>query len=240
MKGIILAGGKGTRLRPATQIYNKHLLAILNKPMVLYPLETLKKLGIKDILIVTGGDAVGGFADFLGDGSDYGVNLTYKVQKEAGGIAQALGLAQDFAKDSQSIAVVLGDNIFDNNSVIIPKNYKENYAVLFGKKVKDPERFGVMEITKNGKVTSIEEKPKNPKSNIAVTGLYIYPQDVFDIIKTLKPSARGELEITDVNNYYIKRDNCLFVNLKGFWHDAGTPSSLFEAIKWAYENSNLW
>ena len=240
MRGIILAGGHGTRLRPATQIYNKHLVPILNNPMILYPLATLKKLGIKDILIITGGDAVGGFADFLGDGSEYGVNLTYKVQKEAGGIAQALGLAEDFAKNSEDVAVVLGDNIFDNKSIIVPANYEKNRAVLFGKEVNDPERFGVMEVTKDGKVINIEEKPKNPKSNIAVTGLYIYPRDVFDIVKTLKPSGRGELEITDVNNYYIKNNRCLFVNLEGFWHDAGTPSSLFEVVKWVYENPNLW
>lgn len=235
MKGIILAGGKGTRLRPATKIYNKHLVAILNKPMILYPIETLKNLGVKDIMIVTGGDAVGGFADFLGDGSEFEVNFTYRVQKEASGIAGALALAEDFVKNDRRFVVVLGDNIFDNDRIEEIKKFEPHDAILFGKDVNDPERFGVMELDNKGNVIGIEEKPKEPKSYTAVVGLYIYPKDVFDFVRTLKPSDRGELEITDVNNYYIKKGKCKFVRLDGFWSDAGTPESLFKTSEWAYE-----
>jgi glucose-1-phosphate thymidylyltransferase len=236
MKGIILAGGKGTRLAPATHVTNKHLLPILHKPMILYPLETLKTLGIKDILIVSGGNHIGGFAEFLGDGSEYGVSLTYRVQKEAGGIAQALALGKDFAR-GKGVAVVLGDNVFDNRQFariqVAPSlNLKEN-ALLFLKQVPDPERFGVPAFNAQGHIVWIEEKPQEPKSPYAVTGLYYYPPDVFDVIPTLQPSARGELEISDVNNYYVARGRCVSVKLPGFWSDAGTPESLYRTSSWA-------
>ena len=234
-KGIILCGGHGTRMRPATKIYNKHLAPILNKPMVLYPIETLKKLGITDIMIITGGEAIGGFAEFLQDGSEYGINLTYRVQTSASGIAHALALAKDFVKGEKSFAVILGDNVFDNRQVKLPPKYKHGVTVLYGKEVVDPERFGVLCADMHGNVKEIEEKPKKPKSNIAITGLYIYPTNVFDVIKTLKPSARGELEITDVNNHYVKRNHCQVVRLDDFWSDAGTPESFYRTNKWAFD-----
>lgn len=247
MKGIILAGGKGTRLLPMTKVTNKHLIPVLNNPMVLYPIETLFELGIRDILIVTGGNHIGDFAEFLGDGSEYGVSLTYRVQREAGGIAQALGLAKDFAQ-GEPVAVILGDNIFDNRG---PAEAMKEYAGgafdkahLFTKVVEDPNRFGVLvrhgateEEPLRNKIEIIE-KPKYEVSKEAVTGLYIYPAEVFDIIPTLAPSARGELEITDVNNAFIERDKCIAHNIgESFWSDAGTPESLLAVTKWAYDRS---
>lgn len=234
MKGLILAGGKGTRLRPATLTMNKHMVPILNTPMILYPLETLRYAGVTEIMIVTGGEHVGAIAEFLGDGSAYGVSLTYRVQKEAGGIAQALGLAKDFV-GADSVLVILGDNIYENEKLpsTLPQGAGREHAVLFLAKVKDPERFGVPTI-KDGRITEIQEKPAEPKSTYAVTGLYVYPPNVFDIIATLKPSARGELELTDVNNWYIQRNACTHHLFEGFWSDAGTPDSLKEVIDWAY------
>lgn len=232
MKGIILAGGKGTRLSPLNMLSNKHLLPVYNKPMVLYTLETLKSLGITEILLVSGGEHVGEFTDFLGDGSEFGVNLTYRVQKGAGGIAEALGLAERFA-NGEEMAVILGDNIFDNRFISLPQNRKSGQAVLYGKKVPDANRFGVMEIGKGGKLLGIEEKSKKPKGDIAVTGFYVYLGDVFKIIPTLVPSVRGELEITDVNNHYIKEKRCLYKNVSGFWSDAGTFDSLLRSSNWA-------
>lgn len=238
MRGIILAGGHGTRLRPATYVINKHLIPILNKPMILYPLDTLKKLGITEVLIVTGGNHLGMFAEFLGDGSEYGVSLTYRIQESAGGIAQALGLAENFAQGGK-VAVILGDNIFDDQVVEEIEISKDNIAQIFTKNMPDPSRFGVVRLKKDGErltniVEEIIEKPKEFVSYMAVTGLYIYPGDVFDVVKDLKPSARGELEITDVNNFYVRdgRIECGLVN--GFWSDAGTPESLAEVTKWAY------
>ncbi len=234
MKGLILAGGKGTRLQPATFTINKHMVPILNRPMILYPLETLKYAGITDIMIVTGGDHIGSIAEFLGDGSDYGVQLTYRVQKEAGGIAQALSLAKDFV-GSDSVAVILGDNIFDYTAfpATLPPSVGSTDAMLFLSLVPDASRFGVPEL-KDGKIVGIEEKPKEPKSNYAVTGFYIYPPNVFDIIPTLKPSARGELELTDVNNWYVTNGRCAHHIHTGFWSDAGTRNSLKEVIDWAH------
>ncbi|OGG72686.1 spore coat protein [Candidatus Kaiserbacteria bacterium RIFCSPLOWO2_01_FULL_53_17] len=235
MKGLILAGGKGTRLQPVTYVVNKHMVPILNRPMILYPLETLKHLGATDIMIVSGGGHIGGIAEFLGDGSEYGVSLTYRVQKSAGGIAQALGLARDFV-DGDSVAVVLGDNIFENAK--LPKLSKRagtDTAFLYFAHTKDPGRFGVPVFKSSGAVAKIEEKPKKPKSHYAVTGLYIYPPNVFNIVSTLKPSARGELEITDVNNWYIKKGRCGHALFKGFWSDAGTRESLKQVIDWAYK-----
>lgn len=230
MKGVILAGGEGTRLRPLTLVANKHLLPIYNKPMVQFPIETLQALGINDILIVTGGDKVGKFADYLGDGSELGVNVTYKVQKEAGGIAHALALAKDFA-NGEYLAVILGDNVFDNSHVKLPF-IKDGYACIFVREVQDPERFGVVGYGKDGKINSITEKPSEPASNDAVVGLYIYPPDVFDVVKTLKPSARGELEITDVNRHYLKKNILEVQKFEGFWSDAGTFDSLLKSANW--------
>lgn len=239
-RGIILAGGKGTRLLPATRITNKHLIPILETPMILYPLATLKVMGITDIMIVSGGNHIGDFADFLGDGSDYGVHLTYRVQKEAGGIAQALGLAADFAR-GENVAVILGDNIFDNvvlaERFVWDRPFSLSNAHLFVKEVENPQRFGVLALDNRGGFI-IEEKPKNPKTNRAVTGLYIYPPEVFDIVPTLVPSGRGELEITDVNNYFIEMKKCMAHEFPGFWSDAGTPDSLFEVIKWVKSKSH--
>lgn len=237
MRGIILAGGMGTRLLPATKITNKHLIPIINKPMIEYPLETLKTLGCEDILVVTGGNHIGDIAQYLGDGRDFGVKFTYRVQPEAGGIAQALGLAEDFAH-GENIAVILGDNIFQNDRIkFIAESIEgdeNNRAHLFTKKVNNPNRFGVLSLNEDGKY-EIEEKPINPKSNEAVTGLYIYPPDVFGIIKTLVPSDRGELEITDVNNAYILMNRCIGHSVDdAFWSDAGTPQSLLEVINWVY------
>lgn len=236
MKGVILAGGNGTRLRPLTYIANKHLLPVYDKPMILFPLETLKSFGITDILIVSGGEHIGAFAEFLEDGSKFGVSLTYRVQPEAGGIAEALGLARDFFANERVVAI-LGDNIYDNDTLALPKDLKDDEAVLFGKEIPDPERFGVMEFDNDGKIAGIEEKPEKPKSTVAVTGLYVYPNDVFDVIPTLKPSARGELEITDVNEYYVQKKKCRVVQLDGFWSDAGLFSTLHESADWVKNNA---
>ena len=236
MKGLILAGGKGPRLQPVTYVVNKHMVPILNRPMILYPLETLKHLGATDIMVISGGGHIGGIAEFLGDGSEYGVQLTYRVQKSAGGIAQALGLAKDFV-GVDSVAVVLGDNIFENAKLPKPpKNAGKDEAFLYFARPKDPSRFGVPVLKgSNGRVVKIEEKPKRPKSPYAVTGLYIYPSNVFNVVANLKPSARGELEITDVNNWYIKKGRCGHAVFKGFWSDAGTRESLKQVIDWAYK-----
>ncbi len=233
MKGIILAGGEGTRLRPLTLVANKHLLPIYNKPMVQFPIETLKSLGINDILIVTGGDKVGKFADYLGDGSSLGVSITYRVQMEAGGIAHALALAEDYVGDNE-VAVILGDNVFDNAHMRLPNpdSGKVGDACIYVREVKDPERFGVVGYDKDGKVKSIIEKPEMPESNDVVVGLYIYPRDVFNVIRTLKPSDRGELEITDVNNHYLKNGRLNIEKFEGFWSDAGTFDSLLKSANW--------
>lgn len=232
MKGIILAGGNGTRLLPCTQLTNKHLLPVYNKPMIYYPLETLTSAGIKDILIVTGGNSPGDFLKLLKNGKNFGLKeIHFLYQEGSGGIAEALGLAEDFA-DNQKIAVILGDNIFEENMEKHVKNFEEQEkgAKLFFKEVQDPERFGVGEF-KDGKLINIEEKPAHPKSNLSCTGIYMYDNQVFDVIKTLKPSLRGELEITDVNNFYIKQGTATSEILKGFWSDAGTFKTLFESAK---------
>lgn len=235
MKGIILAGGKGTRLLPITEVLNKHLVSILNKPMILFPLETLKSLGVTDIMVVTGGDHIGAVAEFLGDGSHLGVHLTYRVQKEAGGIAQALGLAEDFCESSDKIAVVLGDNVFDNKSFNDIKMTGPNDAHLFVKRVPNPQQFGVL--ARVGEDSwFVYEKPKVDVGNLVVTGLYIYPPDVFEVIKTLTPSDRGEMEISDVNNYFLNKNRCNFTIIDEFWSDCGTPDSLYETINWVHNN----
>lgn len=236
MKGIILAGGHGTRLAPATRTTNKHLVPILNRPMVLYPIDTLKALGVTDIMIVSGGTHLGSFADFLGDGSEFGVSLTYRVQGEARGIADALTKAKDFVADATRVAVILGDNVFENTQLTQMKEElahgDTSRAHIFVKDIAHPERFGVLTPSSGG--MRIIEKPADPQSKKAVAGLYIYPADVFTIAGRLSPSARGELEITDVNNAYLEAGKCDVTELTGFWSDAGTPESLFETISWAF------
>ena len=231
LKGIILAGGNGTRLRPITKVTNKHLLPVYNKPMIYYPLLTLIAAGVKDILIVSGREHAGHFLNLLGSGREFNVRLSYEVQDEAGGIAQALGLAENFADDHKVIAV-LGDNIFADQELITKaaKDFEEQAkgAKIFLKEVEDAPRFGVAEIA-GDKIVSIEEKPKEPKSNLAVVGLYMYDARVFEFIKTLKPSDRGELEITDVNNAYINEGTMSYQVLEKDWTDAGTFDSLLRA-----------
>jgi len=232
MKGVILAGGKGTRLLPLTKVTNKHLLPVYNKPMIYYPLQTLKNAGVKEILIVSGRHHAGHFLELLGRGEDLGLDLSYTIQEEEGGIAQALSLAEDFA-DNDSIMVILGDNIFEDNFMQETLSFKGG-AKIFLKEVKNPTRFGVAEL--NGtKVIGIEEKPQIPKTNFAVTGIYIYDSGVFSIIKTLNPSRRGEFEITDVNNVYIQKGEMDAEFVKGFWFDAGTFESLYNASKFMRE-----
>lgn len=226
MKGIILAGGTGSRLYPLTKVTNKHLLPVYDKPMIFYPIQTLIDAGIKEIMIVSGRGHAGHFLELLGSGADLGLKFTYEIQEEAGGIAQALGLAESFAADDD-VAVILGDNIFQDNIKEDISTFKSG-AKIFLKEVPDAHRFGVAEL-KGDKVVGIEEKPEDPKSNFAVTGLYVYDSEVFDVIKTLKPSGRGELEITDVNNFYINRKVMGYRILEGFWSDAGTFESLLRA-----------
>ncbi len=230
MKGIILAGGLGTRLSPLTRITNKHLLPVYNKPMIYYPLQKLVDAGIKDILIVTGGNFAGDFLMLLGNGKEFGLEeINYTYQEGQGGIAEALSLAEHFA-DNDKVVVILGDNIFEDDLSSHIKMFEKQKegARIFLKKVSHPQRFGVP-VFKGKKIIKIEEKPKKPKSPYAVTGIYMYDSKVFDIVKTLKPSARGELEITDVNNRYIKDGKMEYSILKGFWSDAGTFESLYKA-----------
>ena len=230
LKGIILAGGLGKRLYPLTRISNKHLLPVYNKPMIYYPIQALVAAGIKDILIVTGGNHAGEFLRLLGNGKDFGLkHINYTYQEGEGGIADALKLAEHFA-DNDRVVVILGDNIIEKDIIAPIEEFKKQPkgARILLKKVEDPERFGVAEI-KDGKVISIEEKPKKPKSDYAVTGIYMYDSEVFDIIKTLKPSGRNELEITDVNNAYLKRGELEYSMLDGWWTDSGTFESLLNA-----------
>ena len=226
MKGVILAGGTGSRLYPLTKVTNKHLLPVYDKPMIYYPIQTLINAGIKEIMIVSGKGHAGHFLELLGSGSELGVRLTYEIQEEAGGIAQALGLAEDFA-DNSPVTMILGDNIFQDNIIDSVKSFTSG-AKIFLKEVSDAHRFGVAEIDGN-RIISIEEKPKIPKSSLAVTGLYIYDSRVFEIIRNLKPSGRGELEITDVNNAYVRMGEMEYSILEGFWSDAGTFESLIRA-----------
>jgi len=235
MKGIILAGGTGSRLYPLTKVTNKHLLPVYDRPMISYPIQTLVDAGIKEIMIVSGRGHAGHFLELLGSGADLGVKFTYEIQEEAGGIAQALGLAESFA-DEDDVTVILGDNIFQDNIKEDVSNFKDG-AKIFLKEVPDAHRFGVAEL-KGNKVIGIQEKPREPKSNFAVTGLYIYSRNVFKVIKNLKPSARGELEITDVNNYFVNNETMEYRILDGFWSDAGTFESLLRAGVLIQEHSN--
>jgi glucose-1-phosphate thymidylyltransferase len=229
LRGVVLAGGTGSRLRPLTKVTNKHLLPVGQKPMIYYPIEKLTGIGIEEILIVTGVEHMGDVVGLLGSGREFGCRFTYKVQDEAGGIAQALGLAENFA-GGQPLAVILGDNIFQANLKSCAEQFLNQRAGarLLLKQVADPHRFGVAEIA-NGKVLGIEEKPARPKSDYAIIGVYFYDVSVFEIIRTLKPSGRGELEITDVNNAYIRKGQLSYDVLEGWWTDAGTFDSLVRA-----------
>ena len=246
MKGIILAGGSGTRLYPLTFITSKQLLPVYNKPMIYYPLSTLMLAGIRDILIISTPHDLPNFKQLLKDGSAYGLNLSYAEQPSPDGLAQAFIIGEKFI-DGDDFAMVLGDNIFYGNGLIgllrsVTQNIKG--ATVFGYYVKNPERYGVVEFDKNGKAVSVDEKPLNPKSNYALTGLYFYDNSVVEFAKCLKPSIRGELEITDLNRVYLERDN-LNVRLMGrgyAWFDTGTPESLLESanfIKIIEEAQNI-
>lgn len=226
MRGVVLAGGQGSRLFPVTEVTNKHLLPVYDRPMIFHPLGTLLEAGIKDILIVSSPEHAGAFLRLLRNGEQFGANFTFRVQTGHGGIAEALGLAEDFAQ-GESIAVVLGDNVFEDNFSEQIKTFTSG-ARLFLKETLDAHRFGVAEIS-DGKLIGIEEKPENPKSNYAITGLYIYDSSVFEFIKTLKPSWRNELEITDVNNHYVQQGLADVVFVNGKWTDAGTFESLHRA-----------
>ncbi|HJS98331.1 MAG TPA: sugar phosphate nucleotidyltransferase [Terriglobales bacterium] len=230
MKGVVLAGGLGTRLHPLTRVINKHLLPVYNQPMIFYPLQALVNAGIREILVVTGGQGAGDFLRLLSNGKDFGLkHLNYTYQEGEGGIADALRLAEHFV-DNGPMCVILGDNIIENNICAAVESFRRQPqgAHILLKEVEDPERFGCPEII-NGRIVRIEEKPKLPKSSYAVTGLYLYDSTLFDKIRTLKPSARGELEITDVNNLYLREGGLHHTILEGWWTDAGTFESLRRA-----------
>ena len=232
MKGIILAGGLGSRLRPLTKVTNKHLLPVYDKPMIYYPLETLVRAGIRDIMIVTGGNSAGDFLRLLGNGREFGLkDIYYTYQEGEGGIADALKLCEHFA-EGQRIAVILGDNIIQDDITPFVRRFEDqdSGARLLLKEVDDPERFGVAEID-GDRIVSIQEKPVLPRSRYAVTGIYMYDRRVFDFARKLKPSARGELEITDVNNAYLREGDLQFDVLDGWWTDAGQFESLYRATQ---------
>ncbi len=231
MKGIIAAGGHATRLRPVTLVTNKHLLPVYDKPMIYYPIETLTAMGIDQILIVSGREHAGHFLNLLGSGKQFGVRFTYEIQEEAGGIAQVLALGEDFA-DGEQVALILGDNVFEDREMAAKAaeefRQQELGAKVFLKEVDDPQRFGVAELD-GDRIAGIVEKPQEPKSNLAVTGMYLYDHTVFDKTRTIQPSGRGELEITDVNNAYITEGSMKYQVLEGEWTDAGTFDSLLRA-----------
>ena len=230
MKGVVLAGGLGSRLRPLTAVTNKHLLPVYDRPMIYYPIQTLVNAGIIDIMIVTGGNSAGDFLKLLGNGKAFGLkHLNYTYQEGEGGIAEALSLVEHFAS-GEPVCVVLGDNIIEGSITGAVRAYRHQGggAKIILKKVPDPHRFGVPELD-GPRVVRIEEKPGSPKSEFAVIGIYMYDGEVYDIIRTLEPSGRGELEITDVNNAYIERDEMTWEELKGWWTDAGTFESLLHA-----------
>jgi glucose-1-phosphate thymidylyltransferase len=230
MKGVVLAGGTGSRLNPLTRVTNKHLLPVYDKPMVYYPIQTLVNAGIREILLVTGGKNAGEFLRLLGNGRDFGLkHINYTYQEGEGGIAEALGLAEHFA-DGDPVCVVLGDNIIENNvrHAVDTFTMQRQGARILLKEVQDAERFGVAEI-RGDRVVAIQEKPTNPRSNYAVIGIYLYDATVFQKIRRLRPSGRGELEITDVNNFYVEEGNLTYEILDGWWTDAGTFESLLRA-----------
>ncbi len=233
IRGVILAGGAGTRLYPMTKIFNKSLLPVYDKPMIFYPIKTLKDIGCKEIMIISGREHSGQIMNQLGSGIDFGLEFTYRIQEKPGGIAHALSLAKDFC-NGESVAVCLGDNIFEDKIDI--SDYDGTGAYIFLKSVPDPQRFGVAEVSGDS-VVNIVEKPDEPASDLCTTGLYVYDTYVWNIIKQLKPSGRGELEITDVNNWYVKNGLMKFKKLEGFWSDAGTPESLAQATQLVKKNN---
>lgn len=236
MKGVILAGGLGTRLYPLTWATNKHLLPVYNRPMIFYPIETLTQAGIDEIIVIASGPHSGHFISVLKNGKELGIkHLEYAYQeKPNGGIADALAIAEDFA-DNNNIAVILGDNTTDTDISSDVKNFKEG-ARIFLKEVPDPERFGVA-VLKDDRITELVEKPKTPTSNFAITGLYLYDNTVFDKIRAIEPSARGELEITDVNKLYLQEEKLSWSELKGYWSDAGTFNTLYQANEYWYNKN---
>jgi len=240
LRGVILAGGKGTRLGELTKVTNKHLLPVGPMPMVYHPLKKMVGAGIRDILLVSGTEHMGDFVELLGSGRQHGCHLTYRVQDEAGGIAQALGLAELYCQGVRTL-VILGDNIFydDLKPLLAESAKKPDHAWVTLKRVPDPGRYGVAEVVGN-RILDIEEKPAKPKSDFAVAGIYIYPPDVFNLIKTLRPSARGELEITDVNRYYLEKNRLGFSMIDGYWTDAGTLESLAYANQLVLEKPPLF
>ncbi|MFH1549904.1 MAG: sugar phosphate nucleotidyltransferase [Planctomycetota bacterium] len=231
MKGIILAGGMGTRMLPLTKITNKHLLPVYDKPMIFYPIQTLVNAGIDDIMIVTGGESAGDFLRLMGNGKEFGLkHLNYTYQEGAGGIAAALALTEHFAEDD-SIVLILGDNVIEKNIIKGVRDFEkqERGAKIYLKEVANPQSYGIAEM-KGDRIAGIEEKPKEPKSNMAVIGIYMYDNKVYDIVRELKPSGRGELEITDVNNFYIEQSTMTFEVLDGWWGDCGESfDSMLEA-----------
>ncbi len=237
MKGIILAGGAGTRLHPLTKVTSKQLLPIYNKPMIFYPLQTLLDAGIKEVLIIVAPDHAGDFLKLLGSGKDFGCKFSYEIQDKPEGLAQAFIIGENFiGKDD--VTLILGDNLFDDNFSQAVKGFKSG-ARVFAKEVKDPERFGIVTFDQHKKVVSIIEKPKNPTSNYAVTGLYVYDNSVVKKAKSLTPSARGEIEITDLNNVYLNEGTLDVAFVEGAWLDTGTFESLFEAAAFAREKAIL-
>jgi glucose-1-phosphate thymidylyltransferase len=236
LRGVILAGGKGTRLGELTKVTNKHLLPVGPFPMVYYPLKKLVGAGVRDILLVSGTEHMGDFVELLGSGREHDCRLTYRVQDEAGGIAQALGLAELFCHGARTV-VILGDNVFLDplGPLLAEAKARPDHAWVALKRVPDPGRYGVAEL-KGRQVVGIEEKPKKPKSDHAVAGIYVYPPDVFDFIQTLKPSQRGELEITDVNRHYLQEGRLGYTVLDGYWTDAGTLESLAHANQLVHES----
>ncbi len=233
IKGVILAGGTGSRLYPLTKVTNKHLLPVGRQPMIYHPIKKLTGAGVEEILIVTGVEHMGDIVTLLGSGQEFGCRFTYKVQDQAGGIAQALGLAENFV-GTDKMCVILGDNVFADDLTPFVKNFsaQKTGAKILIKEVADPQRFGVVEM-KDGKVLSIVEKPKKPKSNFAVVGVYFYGPEVFSVVKQLKPSGRGELEITDVNQSFLAKGELTYDILSGWWSDAGTFESLERASLYA-------
>ncbi len=238
MKGIILAGGKATRLRPLTLVTSKQLLPVYNKPMIFYPLFTLLKAGIKEILLIIAPDYAGHFMHLLGSGKQFNAKFTYEIQESPRGLADAFIIGEDFI-DNGDVAMILGDNIFGDNLTNDIKSFRGGGRV-FAKAVPDPERYGVVDFDQTGKALSIEEKPQHPKSNYCVTGLYLYDNQVINIAKNLQPSNRGELEITDINNVYLQKQQLDVKIIAGDWFDTGTFDSLLMASDWAKRNQSLW
>ena len=233
MRGIILSGGSGSRLSPLTKITSKQLLPIYNKPMIYYPLYTLISAGIKEILIIVAPDRAGDYLNLLGSGKQFGVKFTYEVQDKPRGLADAFIVGENFI-DDEDVVMILGDNIFEDDLSKEIKSFKKG-AKIFAKEVKDPERFGIVEIDKKGKAISIEEKPSKPKSNLCITGLYIYDKRVVEVAKNIKPSKRGELEIASLHNWYLDKNELKVNKIKGEWIDAGTFDSLLEAQNFSKE-----